>query len=179
MHRSGKRGHSRRNHQASPTPTSGDDVGCLLIALALAWFFGFVSFHSRDTGEAIDRIKDIRVELTKAEAQLRQLTRVVEEIKSDSAVLASRRSALEEQVTQLEETRDQIALNLEAASKLVRPSGKSRWQAFLDTIFTGALGDLLSKAILALVGLFVGKRAWRVLRVRLGQREGKPTPPAN
>ena len=119
------------------------------------------------------------MELTKAEAQLRQLTRVVEEIKSDSAVLASRRSALEEQVTQLEETRDQIALNLEAASKLVRPSGKSRWQAFLDTIFTGALGDLLSKAILALVGLFVGKRAWRVLRVRLGQREGKPTPPAN
>jgi hypothetical protein len=148
----------RRKTHANPT-RSGDDSGCLLVILFLLWSLGFLSFHSRDTGRALERVAELKSELATTETKLADLTRVVRELSVQSDMLGSHRDSLERQVKQLNQARDQVALSLRAASALAAPSPAGRWQALGETVFSGVLGNLISALLVAGIGWFFGRRS--------------------
>jgi hypothetical protein len=119
----------------------------------ILWYFGFVSFHSRENGRANSRLKDAKAELTQAQEQLSELTRVVQSIKVNSDSLDARRAKLQQQVAELEDARDLIASNLSAASKLVSSAPPSRLDSVLDFLFSGVPGSIIATII-------VGACAW-------------------
>lgn len=164
-----------RRTQGSPNASSkSDDSGCLLVLLGVLWYFGFVSFHSREKGRAIDRLEDVHVELAKAQGRLEQITKVASEIKAEASVLDARRTSLHRKVAELERTRDQIARNLDAAAKAISPQQPaSRWDRLLESIFTGVIGNFVSAGLLAFGSWFVGKRLWRARGRREGAHSGE------
>ena len=151
---------SRRRRKSESRPAgSHDDGGNLLFLLFVLWMFGFVSFHSRETGRAFKRVTELRAELSRADARLAELTNVVGEMRSQSEDLDARRESLRHQVTQLEQVRDRITVSLRADNTLVAQPETGRWQAFGATIFSGVLGNLVAAAIIAVVAWLLGQRA--------------------
>ena len=168
------RNQGRRASQPTPTAKSNDDdFGCLLVVIAVLWYFGFISFHWRDKEQPAERLEEVREQLAQADSQLAKLTSVVQAIKADSSALASRRSSLEQQVAQLERARDEIASSLRAASNMVTAPAKSRWRAFWDELYTSVIGNLISALILAGLSWFGAKLLWRFFKKRK-----TPTSPA-
>lgn len=154
----------RRGTSNGQKPAPSSDGGDLLLVILLLWALGFVSFHSRDEGKAINRLKDVQAELRKAEAQLQEISRILPEIQAESAVLEVRRSDLKEQVTRLEKARDGIAANLSLASTMVTSPPRSGWSRFTEGLFTGIVGNLISAGIIFICGLFVGARRSRITK---------------
>jgi hypothetical protein len=151
---------NRRDDGASTTKSS-DDGGCVLIALLILWYCGFVSFHWRGEGQSSDRLKDVETQIASAESQLANLSRVVREIGDQSDTLSVRRRTLQDQVAELERTRDEIALSLERASNAVAPSARSRWRSLFGVLFTGVPSNLISSALIASIAWFYGRRTGR------------------
>lgn len=152
----------------------------MLILLAL-WYFGFLSFHSREKGKAIERLADVQTALKKSQIQLAELTSVIDQMKRDASDLETRRSSLEsqravlaDQVSRLGNTRDRIALSLEAASQAVRSSSTGRVQAYTDSLFAGILGNVIAAPIVFVLGFIFGPRAWRAIRSRLRRSPDLP-----
>lgn len=148
------------------SPRSTDDAGCLLFLFIILWYFGFLSFHSREAGRDIRRLKDVKTQLAKAESQLSKISELLQAMKKESNFLDAQRAALQSQVSQLEASRDQLAINLRAASEAVAPSSRSRRNAFLETLFSGIIGNLLSGGLIAIGGWLIAKRGWKLLTVR-------------
>jgi t-SNARE complex subunit (syntaxin) len=121
------------------------------------WFFGYLSFHSREKGQAISRIENVTAELKEAETQLAQLTIVLEEMKSETAELTEERKALARQVARLERVRTNIAANLDAAEGLVAPARGGRIESARRLLFDGVPGNIVATAIVALF-VFVYRR---------------------
>lgn len=167
----GRRGRgSRDREQATPRAANGsDDSGCLvLFILALLWYFGFVSFHSREQGRRLDRLGDVQTELARAQGELRQISKVIADMQSDTVLLGARRVALSRQVSELERTRDAIAANLDAASKAISPPQRTRWSVFWDFIYgSGFAGNAIYGVV-----IFGGLLLLRWYRRRRRRREG-------
>jgi hypothetical protein len=126
-----------RRDEGAPTTKSSDDSGCILITLLVLWYFGFVSFHWRGQDQSRERLRDVQAQIVTADSQLANLSRVVRDIRDQSDSLSARRMALQEQVAELERTRDQLALSLERASQAVAPSGTNRWGSIIGFLFGG------------------------------------------
>lgn len=135
-----------------------DGAGCLIVLLFGLWFFGYLSFHSRERGEAISRLSSVTAELKQAETELVQLTTVLEEMKSETAELSEERKALARQVARLERVRSNIASNLDAAEGLVAPARGGRIDAARHLLFDGVPGNIVASALVALFGIVFRKQ---------------------
>ena len=136
----------RTNRPQTATPV-GDDGGCLLLLLVALWFFGFVTFHSRERGRAIARMEHVSTELKKAESQLTELTNVLNTMRSETAELTEERRALQRQVVKLERVRTDLAASLSAAHELVNPVRPG----LLETLRRWLLGNVLGSIAAAIL----------------------------
>jgi hypothetical protein len=142
--------------------TSGDEVGCFLILLLILWSFGFVSFHWRDQDSGATRLEELKVQLSKAEAQLVELTKGLRELERQSESLSAERASLKRQVDELQHTRDEIASALQAAAQTVAPSKSSRFYSFGEYLLNRVIGNLVSAGLLAALAWFHGRRMGRL-----------------
>jgi len=156
----------RKRAKTEPTVKSSDDAGCVIILVLALWYFGFVSFHSRDTGKALDRLNDIGAELRKAEEQLSGMTVLLDMLKAQADSLGMRRAVLEQQVASLETARDSIGRNLRAASAALTPPPQNWLQKVGRVLFSGVPGNLVAAALLGLVGLLYARVKHKAARVR-------------
>jgi hypothetical protein len=161
------RGSPHREGVGPNAANSSDDSGCLLILLLALWYFGFVSFHSRDRGRMLNRLGDVQAELSRAQRELGQISKVIADMQSDTVLLGARRVALSRQVSQLERTRNAIAVNLDAASKAISPTQRTRWAAFWGSIFNSVAGNAAYGVLLV-----VGAPLLRWYKRRTRNREG-------
>lgn len=138
----------------------------------MLWYFGFISFHSRERGRELARLGDIQVQFAKANVQLAEITKVAHEMAAQTDTLDARRATLQRQVTQLERARDQIAISLQTASNAISPPATTWYNGLLQSLFTGVLGNLISVGLLALGTWFVGTRVWRFMRAWRPKQKG-------
>lgn len=128
--------------------------------LFVLWCFGFVSFHWGGERDPAERLGDAHAQITQAET-LQDLSRIVREIKGQSETLDERRVTLQEQVTQLEHTREEIALSLDQASSMVAPSAHSRVRSMFSGLFSGVASNLVSSAFVGVICWIFGRRRGR------------------
>lgn len=158
IHNRKRRRPANDGDKLSKHQSNDDGCGCAILVIALLWFFGYLSFHSRDQGKANERLSDVTAQLANAERQLAEITRITDQIKTEQGVMDAHRIVLRDQVTQLERARDEIAQSLDAASNIVDPATKNVWRSFMTTLSTGVLGELISAGLIALIAGFFGKR---------------------
>jgi hypothetical protein len=153
----------RMSSRTRPRPiAAGDDgCGCLLVVLFLLWSFGFVTFHSRETGRVLEHRADLQGQLTKAESQLAEVTVLLGGIRSDLDSLGLQRERLQSQVVQLESVRDSLAVSLSAAATAIAPRPSSWWQRLFRVLFSSVPGEITAAIILLGLGYL-----WRRLRNR-------------
>ena len=160
----------QRKSKAKPAASQSDDGGCFLLLFLALWYFGFVSFHSRETGRALERFEDLSAELSKAESKLEEMRLSVARIQIESESLAVRRTNLDEEVQRLETSRAEIALNLETAARLVAPVQPSRLRRILGLLFDGVPGGIVTAIILGAVGLLYRQLQKRNATTHVGTR---------
>lgn len=139
-----------------------EDDGCLFVLLLVLWSSGFITFNWPWGDSPEEHEATVRVELEAAESRLVELGLAINAIQRDSLVLGSRRAELAEQVEALKRIRDQVASSLEEAGAAIATSGHTGWRRWLDTLFTGVVGNLISAALLFWMGWVVrGRRHGR------------------
>lgn len=141
---------------------SGDESGCLLLVLLLLWYFGFVTFHSRERGRSIAQLDAVSAQLGSAKSEIANLSQGIAALRIEHDSLEQRGIALATQVVALERTRDALSASLAAADSIISPARQSAVQRTIRALFSGVPGNLAAAAIVALIALL----ARRVMRSR-------------
>jgi ABC-type transporter Mla subunit MlaD len=143
-----------RARRESPVPSSsGDSDGCLFVLILMLWWFGFLTFHSRERGRAIGQLNEATSQLAAARSELAELSTVIADVRTQSAELLDQRETLAGQVGQLERARDEIAASIGAAESIVGPVRESRTRNLLRSIRSSLPGELAGAAVIALLAL--------------------------
>ena len=159
----------KRVSRALAAGSKGDDGGCLLLLLFALWFFGFVTFHSRERGKAIARMENVSTELQKAESQLKELSDVLTAMRSETAELTEERREVGRQVARLERVRTELSATLAAADVIVKHSRPGWLEQLRRWLLDSVLGNILA-AVLAAPVLWYLKRVLGPLWARLRGR---------
>lgn len=155
-----------RSSRKSPSQASGGDTdGCLFVLVLLLWWFGYLTFHSRERGRAIRQVNEATAQLAAARTELAALSAVIAEMRTQSSELVDERKALARQVGQLERARDDISASIGVVESIVGPIRESRIQSLLRSIRSSLPGELAGAAVIALLAL-AGRRLRKRLRAQ-------------
>ena len=160
---------NKRASRSHAGASKSDDGGCLLLLLFALWFFGFVTFHSRERGRAIARMENVSAELQKAESQLKELSGVLTAMSYETVELTEERREVARQVARLERVRTELARSLAAAEVIVSPSQPGWLEILRRWLVESVLGNVAATVLAAPI-LWYLTRVFRPLWARLRGR---------